>query len=291
MRGYLIKFFHDFAYTQDDAQYLLDAYDKIMAQEETATLWNQAIAMYDNDIACDYNTVLQLADTVAEKLYLQEYTLELLIFICFSKKLETLYAQRNIDPSVFHNSMLDLRYKLEECKAVKGIVGSFVATWFPGFFNLTRFALGRLQFEITKFGKDYEKGGRVLTPDSDVINVHIPRTMTPLDPNSCDESFLMAKDFFRDSIGDVCPFVCSSWLLYPENVNILPEKSNIYRFMMRFDIVSSNISKGGKGLWRLFDTEECHPDRLPTDTSLRRAYVAHLKSGGKLGSGYGVFFM
>lgn len=291
MRNYLVKFFNDFDYEQEDAQYLLDTYDKIMADEQTANIWTQAIAIHDNDINCDYSKILELADDVSEKLYLHEYTLELLIFICLSKKLETIYSEHNIDSSIFHNSMLDLRYKLEECKVVKGVIGSFVGFWFPGFFNLTRFSLGRLQFEITKFGHNYEKNGHVLSPESNVINVHIPRTLTPLDEKSCDESFAMAKVFFEALTGDTCAFVCHSWLLYPENKKIISEKSNIYRFMMRFDIVSYSVDESRKDLWRFFDTEEKNPDRLPTNTTLRKAYVEHLKKGGKVGVGYGVFFM
>ena len=101
----------------------------------------------------------------------------------------------------------------------------------------------------------------------------------------------MAKEFFKREVGDPTPFVCSSWLLYPENKDILPETSNTYKFLMRFDIYNHRITKDGSNLWRLFDTKETNPDRLPTDTSFRRRYVEHLKKGGKLGSGKGVFFL
>ena len=46
----------------------------------------------------------------------------------------------------------------------------------------------------------------------------------------------------------------------------------------------------GEDLWRLFDTEDRNPDRLPTNTSFRKRYVDHLKNGGLVGWGYGVFF-
>jgi hypothetical protein len=60
--------------------------------------------------------------------------------------------------------------------------------------------------------------------------------------------------------------------------------------MMRFDIVSYSVDESRKDLWRFFDTEEKNPDRLPTNTTLRKAYVEHLKKGGKVGVGYGVFW-
>ncbi len=291
LKSYLEGFFQRFAYAPEDAAVLLEAYDKIMQNPETETMWKQAINLYIESINCDYAEIIEIADAVATKLYLQEYTVELLVFICLSQNAQKVYALHGIDEQIFHDNMLDLKYKLEECKLVKGIVGSFVAKWFAGFFNLTRFTLGRLQFEIIKFGEQYEKDGKVLTPESKVINIHIPRTMTPLDAKSCDEAFEKAKAFFKSETGEVCAFVCGSWLLYPENKDILPKHSNIYRFMLRFDVIKSRIDKERNGLWRLFDTDEKNADKLPADSSVRRAYVEHLKKGGKTGTGFGVFFL
>ena len=176
-------------------------------------------------------------------------------------------------------------------KAVKGVVGSFVAPWFDGFFNMTRFALGRLQFEIVNFGHHYEKDGVVLTPESRVINVHIPRTGTPLDVAACDDAFARAKVFFAAQTGDVCAFVCHSWLLFPTHEQMLSHTSNTYRFMKRFDIFAAGTSKEREDLWRLFDTDEKRWDKLPADTSLRRAYVEWLKDGGAVGWGHGVYIL
>ena len=289
MRNYLVGFFDRFDYEEVDRSVLLMAYDRIVADEKAAELWGRACLLYEENMSCDFKEILKLAGEVARLLHLHEYTTELLIFICMSRRLGQEYDLRGLDGEIFYNSMLDLRYKLEECKAVKGIVGSFVASWFVGFFNLTRFALGRLQFEMVNFNHSYEKDGIVLTPESRVINVHIPRTMTPLTPALCDEAFACAKAFFAKETGEVCAFVCSSWLLYPEHEQMLSHESNVYRFMKRFDIIRSGTSKDRGDLWRLFDTDEKRWDRLPADTSLRRAYVEHLKNGGQVGWGHGVF--
>ena len=63
---------------------------------------------------------------------------------------------------IFINSFLDLKYKLEECKLVKGIRGSFVSGWFGGWFNFSLLALGRLQFEKIDFPYNYERNGKTL---------------------------------------------------------------------------------------------------------------------------------
>ena len=291
MRDYLVDFFYSFGYDESDTQFLLCAYDRIAERQDTFAIWNGAIGLYEAQTNCDFGRVISHAKEVAQRLGMHTYTAELLLFICLSKHLKALYVAKGIDLDIFHNSMLDLKYKLDECKVVKGIIGSFVASWFVGFFTLERFALGRLQFEVIQFGHHYARDGHVLTPDSKVINIHIPRTLTHLSPQSCDEAFAMAREHFRELVDDSCPFVCHSWMLYPKNKEILPEDTNVYRFMSRFDIWNSGDNPNHNDLWRIFDTDEKDPNLLPTDTRMRRAYVNHLKNGGVLGWGQGVFYL
>ena len=264
---------------------------KIASSPESSKLWEQAIDIYRENINCDFRKIVFLADRAGELLGIHSYTAELLIFLCLTKYLREEYEKRGVDISIFENTVLDLRYKTEECKLVKGIVGSFVAEWFFKFFDMTRFALGRLQFQIIALGHTYEKDGITLTPETKVIDVHIPRSLQPLDEKSCDEAFAQAKAFFADEVGEICAFVCHSWLLFPEHETILSHESNVYKFMKRFDIIKSGYSHSRGDLWRLFDTDEKDPEKLPADTSMRRAYVSHLKNGGKTGWGFGVFLL
>ena len=291
MRDYLERFFADFSYEKEDAAHLLCAYDTIASNDRAAALLHECIALYEKDHHLDYKKeILETrAKMIAEETALHPYTVELLMFICFSRHLRALYADKDLSPTIYRDSMLDLKWKLIECKLVKGICGSFVAAWFPGFFDLTRFSLGRLQFEIVDFGHHYDKNGIVLTPETKVINVHIPRTGGPMDKKSCDDSYAQARAFFADVVGESAPFVCHSWLLFPEHREMLSPTSNIYRFMSEYEILESGVNSG-YDLWRFFDTDEKDPEKLPTNTSLRRAYVAYLKNGGKPGWGFGVKF-
>ena len=288
MKNYLKKFFEFCEYAKEDSVFLTDVYEKIMLNTEAAKLWAQAIALYEENIHCDFKKIISLADQTAEIISIHKYTAELLIFICLTRNLQSEYAKRGWNMKIYRDTVLDLKYKTEECKLVKGIVGSFVAPWFFKFFDMTRVALGRLQFQITEFGRTYEKNGVVLTPQTKVIDTHIPRSLLPLTPQSCDEAFTEAKAFFSEEIGEACVFVCHSWLLYPEHKTMLSPDSNIYKFMSRFDIVESGINRSGGDLWRLFDTDEKDPEKLPADTSVRRAYVSHLKNGGNVGWGFGI---
>ena len=291
MRNYLEGFFDEYDYEKEDKEFLLAAYDEICAVPEASEAFHKALSLYDNDYDCNHAEIIRLADLAADITGIDEYTAQLLVYQCMTRRLKEIYKQRGIDKAIFRKTVADLRYKLEECKLVYGICGSFVADWFAGFFRLTRFALGRLQFEVIDFGADYERNGIVLKPDTRVLNVHIPRSLEPLTEEACNEAYAMAKSFFAGQVGDPCPIVCSSWLLYPMHEQILPKHTNTYKFFKSFDIFSSKTDRSRSNLWRLFDTMEKRVDRLPTDSSMRRAYAEHLKNGGKTGSGRGVLFV
>ena len=291
MRAYLSEFYISQGYEADDAEFLLSAYDIITANAEANAIWNEALEMYNADMFCDYGDIIRKADKVAYITGMNEHTADLLIFQCLSKHLKELYVEKGIDLEIFERSMQDLRYKLDECKVVYGVRGSFVPGWFGGFFKLTRFGLGRLQFEVIDFNANYEKNGMVLTPESKVLNVHIPRSGEPLTEEACADAYAKAKAFFKDQVGDPCPIVCSSWLLNPKHEEFLPKHTNTYKFFKSFDVFSSGIDKDKNNLWRLFDTMEKDVNKLPTNGSLRKAYVEHLKNGGKMGTGRGVLFV
>ncbi len=295
MRDYLIWFLGDFAYDPADAAHLLAAYDTLMANPEATQQFEDAIATYQANIDCDYGALTAQSKKAARHSGVHNHTTDLLLFICMSRHLRALYAERGIDDAIWHDSMSDLKYKLEECKLVRGVRGMFVAFWMPGWFKMTRFALGRLQFEIVDFGREYQKDGISLGKESKVLNMHIPRSGRPLSKQLYEDSFARAKAFFGPQLpegqcpGGKVPFVCHSWLLYPRMNEFVSEKSNVRKFMEEFDILSWDDSDG-ESLWCLFDTNERNPDRLPTDTTLRRAFVERLKSGGRVGWGYGILF-
>ena len=295
MREYVVNFLNDFDYPEEAKKELIEAYDALVADEFCKSELDRLVNLYEENINLDYGVIFKSTPEMEKKSGVHHYKSELIVFILYSKHLKKLYNENNIDESIWFNSMLDLKYKLLECKAVKNMWGSFVAWWFPGFFNLTRFALGRLQFETSGYDQeDYTKDGKTVKKGMKVIGVHIPRTLTPLDKPSYDAAFDMAREFFKDKLdGAPMAFVCCSWLLYPDNLAILPEKSNVRKFMLEFDIINKFDDKPGQyaDMWRLFDMDYTgNFDDYPEDSSLRRAFKTHLKNGGKTGEGYGIFF-
>ena len=227
---------------------------------------------------------------LGESIGVHEYTSKMLILLCKALALRESYKEKGIDEQIFWDSMCDLQYKLEECRLIKGVLGTFVADWFVGFYNLTRFHLGRLQFEVCETPKDYEVGGNVIAKGTKFINVHIPRTGTKLDHELVEQSYdLAAKMFASEFKGQPIFFACHSWMLYPWNIEVLNENSNMAKFYNDFMIFESE-DRDYSDIWRLFDCEYTgNPEDLPEDTSLRRAYKERFKKGGAWGCGQGFF--
>ena len=288
MREYLESFMTECGYPDESKIELIAAFDKLTSNGGTA--FYSLINAYANSYNVDYTAALSTVREIAASVDVHKYTAELLLFLCYTQALRKHYENADIPLDIYHNTVLDLKYKLDECRCVYGVCGSFVAYWFPGFFKLERFALGRLQFELVPLGVNYSKDGVNLSPDSKVINVHIPRTCTPLYRDVVVESYRLAAEFFRPVLGDDIAFICNSWLLFPRHNEILAEDSNIRHFISDYELISHGEYKDYSETWRLFDTMYAgDTDTLPANTSLRSAYVDLMKRGEKTGWGKGIF--
>ncbi len=291
MRAYVEQFLNDYSYSAADAAILLKNYDAVVSNAQAKALWDELMAGYDADVHFDVNAGIDRVVELAEPLQTHAYTLTLLYLICLSRKTRAYYEEQGIDLSIYRASMFDLYYKNEECRAVYGICGTFVGKWFARFYDLTRFALGRLQFELTDLKCDYEKNGVKLAAGAKVINIHIPRAGTPITPASCDDAFAQAAKFFDAALnGSPKVFVCHSWMLFPKHRQMLKPTSNILHFLSRFDLLENGEYDNYDETWRIFDRRYCgNPDTLGRATSLHRAYADRIKAGEKTGWGYGAF--
>ena len=71
---------------------------------------------------------------------------------------------------------------------------------------------------------------------------------------------------------------------------MLSPDSNILAFMNDFDIFTSGEYSSYGEVWRFFDREyDRDVSHLPSDSSLRRAYIALISRGERTGWGKGVF--
>lgn len=291
MKNRIVDLMHRLSFPDDSIVAISDAADKIRNDSDLAAIFESLIKSYDESEHCDYLKLFTDMNSLSQKLDIHEYTGAMILLLAMCDGLKRRYDERGISEEIFYNTMADLKYKCEECRLLYGISGTFVAPWYPGFFNLERFALGRLQFEISKLGCDYQCDGVTLTQDSDAIFIHIPRTGTRLDRGEVLESYRRAKEFYKDRFnGSPIVFACHSWLLYPWNESILSPSSNLYAFYKDFKILTQGDNPNHDDVWRLFDCVFTgDATNLPRDSSLRRAYADRIARGEPTGWGFGIF--
>ncbi len=249
---------------------------------------SERIAAAAKDFCYENCTVNEAFDKIkAMNTGVSEYTEQLIFFINAANPLLERYKKAGIDEEIFWASMHDLKWKLEECHQVYGIWGTFVGVWFPDFYHLKRFALGRLQFERAKFKCEEYTGKEIHLKNGDAVyNVHIPSS-GKLDMDSVVQSMKKAYEFYHET-GNMA-IVCSSWLLDPDIREAFPENSNIKKFGDCFDIIMKREDDTFKDAWRIFSKNyNGNPLELPKETTLQKNVAKWLEKGIKTGEGYGV---
>lgn len=293
MKEIIARFCGEYGYPTEAQQELLAVYERIENTSAVREIFLKTRERYAQSPQLDYSGILEELQAACRQEDIPAETASLLLFICLVPQLYRYYEQQALPAALCKDSLMDLKWKLHECRRVRGIWGSFVSGWFSGFFDLTRFTLGRLQFELRPFPEGYALAGR--TPPSGLrqaVNMHIPSS-GPLLHEECRHSYRLAQEFFKDAFpGAETPFICNSWLLFPEHREFLPAHSHILEFMDDFDIYSSHSDPQGNDLWRIFGLPDCSDTaRLPEKTSLQRAYKQWLLSGREPGTGNGLFFL
>ena len=132
-----------------------------------------------------------------------------------------------------------------------------------------------------------------LSPGDPVISVHIPANGS-LNPESVDESLEKATIFFRKYYPDYeyKAFVCYSWLMDPQLIDLLGPDKNISKFCNRFKKITTKSSGNtvfGYVFWKP-DMNFVLED-LPENTSLERAVKKHYQDGKAIYGTTGYFFM
>ena len=132
---------------------------------------------------------------------------------------------------------------------------------------------------------------QVLQKGDDVLSVHIPPT-GPLKPDECSDSFRQAVAFFKNHFPEFenKAFTCISWLLDPQLEALLRDTSNLVRFLREWYLHPFQDPGDGSIFWRVFGTRKIDIHKVPQKTTLQRAAVAHLRSGGTFRLGGSVLF-
>ena len=270
---------------------ILVAFDKIAADGACFAEFSAMVAAYEQQEGdWHFTPMLDACREICERCAVHEYTGGFLLHLCLCDGLLAHYRARGIDEQIFWSSIADLAYKMEECRLVKGINGSFVCPWFAGFFKLTRFALGRLQFELEPLKNSYTCAGRVLPAGSMALSVHIPRTGTRLAHSEVEASYRMAKEFFAKYFPEFeyKYFTCHSWLLDSVLSDLLPEDSNILAFARMFDVVEEEDSMAILRYVFTWDTDVSNVKNAVTCGSFSEKVKRYALKGGRFHESLGV---
>ncbi len=288
---YLKNFIKEFDYPAEAQKVLTETCVAIYDSEEAAEILENILRVYESDLWFDYGFWIKKLPAIAERSQQQQETVDLVFLILMSENMKQLYIKRNIDLAIYNDSCLDFKAKLFECHDVRGIWGTFVTDWFGRFFNLTRFALGRLQFEINISQADLFSPYRSLKTGENFVGIHIP-ALGPLKEEDVRTSFIEASKFFAPAFKDgIVPFRTGSWLIAPEHREMLKPDSNIIKFMDFFYITPHEKTVEGD-FWRIFNITDCSDiEKLPNDNSLRRAYIKAIKENNIPHLGLGLFWM
>ena len=291
-KDYISEFMPKIDFDSAAQQTFLNAIDLVSKNKRAADMFCKLLDRYEKDYLTQHSELINQIKPISELCGVHEYTLDMLLFLCMSKTLKRLYDERSIPENIFYDSMHDLSYKLNECRIIHKIDGTFVAFWYVVFFQLKCFALGRLQFELKNTYYEYTFRGKVYPVGSRVISIHIPRTGTPLNHQEVLESYKLAEKVFGSEFGDEpMLFLCDSWLLDPWLTSVLKPESNLVAFQNDFEIVKTGESYDYKSLWMVFDSIYTGDvDALPNDTTMRRAYIERIKRNEPFYFGHGLFF-
>ena len=173
-------------------------------------------------------------------------------------------------------SLRDVNLWIGNYRSQFGCLGLKEVDWQLYHWRSEIFRIGRLQFRPLP--------ARATTPSGEFeLEVHIPQG-EPLTPEACLESFERAKEF----MAKIFPekkfeyFVCSSWLLSPHLVNVLPEQSNIVKFMRLWTVHTVSEKPSGAIIPRIFGFGLTRDDlpTAPEKTSMQRSVKAYLLNGG-----------
>ena len=136
----------------------------------------------------------------------------------------------------------------------------------------------RVRTERERFEKrDWEA---VLRPGDDVIGFHIPRgaDMTPEHVEaSMAEAVVLMKRYYPEF--DFKFIVCTTWMIDPKLLDVLPENSKIAHFIRHFVVHPSGDTAGNACMGYVWPGETCPTEELPEKTSLQRGIKKMMLEG------------
>ena len=206
------------------------------------------------------------------------------------------HRRRGIPEEVSRHTLADIGRNVAVYRRRHGVGGMHAAWWPLLHLRGELYQLGRLQFQRSTLGQrtgaSVAQAGLPFGTGSPTLGLHIPDYYGPLSPQACEQSLELAREFFPRYFPQE-PYaiaMCHSWLLDPQLREYLPRDSNIVRFQDRFTLSYVSPEKADQDVIGFVFGETGRPlDQLPQRSTLERAIVGHLRSGGHWHLGHGWF--
>ncbi len=293
--SFMTEMFEKLNIRKDALDYFTKVEEKIMADPELNDFISKTAYEYMMSEKKDFAECIKRMDENAKKIGEHPYTMYFLITLRCLPYLREQYKEVGYTEEMFWQGADDMRCKLEECLEMHEIYGTSVPKWFGGMLNLSRVALGRFQYVLKYYEAETftTPSGHVIEKGSPVIEFHIPSSGVPLTDEIRNESYRKAWAFYKDKFGgNRVVLRCTTWLLYPEQYNFLPEKSNIRNFMDDFDIPFYSHSTEFEDAWRIFGKSSLKPvEEWDEKTSLQKAYKKRILEGKSIGDAMGFIIL
>ena len=197
-----------------------------------------------------------------------------------------------IPEDVAWDSFNDLGRHMQIYRDVHAETGVDEPWWLMLHLQGLMYEFGRLQFNLLRIGGpmapaswyDAEAAaelGHGFRAGDDAIGVHIPESV-PLDPQASNESVAAARTFFPRYFPAPTRAlaVCESWLLDDQLRAYLPPTSNLIVFQRQFDLAPGWKPGDTDVAQFVFRKSVAELGTVPQRTTLQRAIVSHLRTGG-----------
>lgn len=287
--SFVLKLMDKHDYPEDAKKDIICAIEKIIANENANKIFDSMKKDYTLK-GKNFKDFSEKVKALSDETGIEVYLINLVLLLVCGEWLLKKYRSENIDEEIFWDTMTDVKAKMLECKENYGIYGTFVEHWFRGFFDLTRFKVGRFEYDLSDFGvSEYSKHGESIKKGDFCLGMHIPSHCGSLTKEVRLDSYKKAYKFFRDKFSSKYMYVvCGSWLLYPDNDKILPKNSNTVDFLYDFEPLNVTEKYDFGDSWRVFGVQYDNKPAsdLPRDTTMRKCFAEWLEKGNKTGSAY-----
>jgi hypothetical protein len=218
-----------------------------------------------------------------------------LVYVAALPYVQDYHRSLGIPEEITQATLADLGRNVRVHRKREGIGGLGVFWWLMLHFRGVIFQLGRLQFERSTLGSAISEcireTGLIADENTPALSIHIPDFSGPMTAEACDDSIARASAFlaryFPDTLSGYA--ICNSWLLDPRLKDHLRADSNIILFQERFHLTGPQWDSTDGIMQFVFGKTTAALDSVEAKTSLERAVVEHIRSGGKWW-GYGGWF-